>query len=793
MKEQVARTQQKVVKRRQSQRVKTALPLLPMRGVVVFPYMVLPLPIGRDGSIRAVERALAADRRLLLVAQHQTAVEEPRPEDLYDVGTVATVLRWVTLPNGHLEILVQGQSKIRIHHYTQRRPYLQADFEPVNDIRKRSGGPSEVEALIRQTREKLERLFAMGYLMPPDILILAENVQAPGRLADAILSNLELEVAEAQPLLEQRDPMRRLRTVGELLEKAFERMVMQHHIRSKAQESLTKTQREYFLREQLKTIQQELGEVEGHPEVLLELKARIDEAKMPPEVEQEGRKQLGRLEHMPAESSEAHLIQTYLEWLLELPWRATTEDCLDLQRASEVLDADHYGLERVKERILEFLGIRKLKPQLPGPILCFVGAPGVGKTSLGSSIARALGRQFVRLSLGGVRDEAEIRGHRRTYVGAMPGRIAQNLRKAGVINPVFLLDEIDKIGHDGHGDPAAALLEVLDPEQNHAFNDHYLGVPLDLSQVMFIATANVADAMPFALRDRLECIDLEGYNDDEKLQIALRHLLPKQIDMHGVKGEQLRLSEATLRQIITGYTREAGVRQLERSLAAICRKVARQVAEGQTAKTFHIHRGNLSRYLGVQKFIPVPEQQHDEVGVALGLAWSESGGELIHVEATAMPGKGQLLLTGQLGEVMQESARAALSYMRTHANALAIEAKMFSSHDLHIHVPAGAIPKDGPSAGVTMAAALLSALTVRPLAHTVAMTGEITLRGQVLAVGGVKEKVLAAERVGLTHVILPQGNQKDLEDIPAKTRRRMHFIFADTVADVFAAAFAENA
>jgi ATP-dependent Lon protease len=793
MKEQVARTQQKVVKRRQSQRVKTALPLLPMRGVVVFPYMVLPLPIGRDVSIRAVERALAADRRLLLVAQHQTAVEEPLPEDLYDVGTVATVLRWVTLPNGHLEILVQGQSKIRVHHYTQRRPYLQADFEPVNDIRKRSGGPSEVEALIRQTREKLERLFAMGYLMPPDILILAENVQAPGRLADAILSNLELAVAEAQPLLEQRDPMRRLRTVGELLEKAFERMVMQHHIRSKAQENLTKTQREYFLREQLKTIQQELGEAEGHPEVLLELKARLDEAEMPPEVEQEGRKQLGRLEHMPAESSEAHLIQTYLEWLLELPWRATTEDCLDLHRASEVLNADHYGLERVKERILEFLGIRKLKPQMPGPILCFVGAPGVGKTSLGSSIARALGRKFVRLSLGGVRDEAEIRGHRRTYVGAMPGRIAQNLRKAGVSNPVFLLDEIDKIGHDGHGDPSAALLEVLDPEQNHAFSDHYLGVPLDLSQVMFIATANVADAMPFALRDRLEFIYLEGYNDDEKLQIALRHLLPKQIDMHGVKGEQLRLSEATLRQIITAYTREAGVRQLERSLAAICRKVARQVAEGQTAKTFHIHRGNLSRYLGVQKFIPAPEQQHDEVGVALGLAWSESGGELIHVEATAMPGKGQLVLTGQLGEVMQESARAALSYMRTHANALALKAEMFSSHDLHIHVPAGAIPKDGPSAGVTMAAALLSALTARPLSHTIAMTGEITLRGQVLAVGGVKEKVLAAERVGLTHVILPQGNQKDLEDMPAKTRRRMHFIFAATVADVFAAAFAEHA
>ncbi len=790
MKEQVARTQQKAVRQRQSPRVKTAVPLLPMRGIVVFPYMVLPLPIGREVSVRAVERALAADRRLLLVAQHEMSIEEPLPEDLYDVGTIATVLRWVTLPNGHLEILVQGQSKVRIHHYTQRRPYLRADFQAVNDIRRRSSEPVEAETLIRQTREKLERLFALGYLMPPDILILAENVDAPGRLADAILSNLELEVDEAQPLLEQRDPLQRLDTVGQLLEKAFDRMVMHHHIRSKAHENMSKTQREYFLREQLRAIQQELGEVDGHAEALLELKSRIDEADMPPEVEEEGRKQLGRLERMQPESSEANLVHTYLEWLLELPWRAATEDCLDLHQAQDVLNADHYGLERVKERILEFLGIRKLRPQMPGPILCFVGAPGVGKTSLGSSIARALGRKFVRLSLGGVRDEAEIRGHRRTYVGALPGRIAQSLRKAGVINPVFLLDEVDKIARDGHGDPSAALLEVLDPEQNHAFSDHYLGVPLDLSQVMFIATANVADAMPSAFRDRLELIHLEGYNDDEKLQIALRHLLPKQIDQHGLTPEQLRMSEATLRQIVSGYTREAGVRQLERSLAAICRKMARRVAEGHTDKTFHVHRGNLPRYLGVQKFVPLPNQVQDAVGVALGLAWSESGGEVIHVEATAMPGKGQLVLTGQLGEVMQESARAALSYMRTNAATLAIEPEIFSSRDLHIHVPAGAIPKDGPSAGVTMATALLSVLTTRPLSHTVAMTGEITLRGQVLAVGGVKEKVLAAERSGLTDVILPEGNRKDLEDIPAKTRRRMTFVFADRVADVFAAAFA---
>ena len=790
MKEQIARTPPKVARRRPSPRVKTALPLLPMRGVVVFPYMVLPLPIGREASIRAVERALAADRRLLLVAQHQSAVDDPLPEDLYNVGTLATVLRWVTLPNGHLEILVQGQSKVRIHHYTQRRPYLQADFQSVNDIRKRSGQFDEVEPLIRETREKLERLFSMGYLMPPDLLILAENAQAPGRLADAILSNLELDVDEAQPLLEQRDPAQRLSAVGDLLDKAFERMVMQHHIRSKAQDNLSKTQREYFLREQLRAIQQELGEADGRTEDLLDLRSRIDEAEMPPAVEQESRKQLGRLERLSPEAAEANLIHTYLEWLLELPWRTATADCLDLQRAAEVLDADHYGLERVKERILEFIGIRKLRPDAPAPILCFVGAPGVGKTSLGASVAQALGRKFVRLSLGGVRDEAEIRGHRRTYVGAMPGRIAQQLRQAGVINPVFLLDEVDKISRDGHGDPAAALLEVLDPEQNHAFNDHYLGVPLDLSQVMFIATANVADAMPFALRDRMELIDLEGYNDDEKLQIARRHLLPKQVERHGVELRQLRLPEATLRRIITGYTREAGVRQLERSLTAICRKIARQVAEGQTSKTFQVHRGNLSRYLGTPLYPTAPEPHGDEVGVALGLAWSERGGEVIHVEATVMPGNGQLVLTGQLGEVMQESARAALSYMRARAKDLAIEPDMFSQHDLHIHVPAGAIPKDGPSAGVTMATALLSALTARPLSRDVAMTGEITLRGQVLAVGGVKEKVLAAERVGLRRVILPRGNDKHLEDLPAKTRRRMRFILADTVADVFDAAFA---
>jgi ATP-dependent Lon protease len=754
--------------------------------------MVLSLPIGREASVRAVERALDTDRRLLLVAQHQAMVEEPGAADLYQVGTVAAVLRRLKLPDGRLKLLVQGQERVRINRFAQQQPYFRAAFERLDDRGEVPVPALEVDALVQHTREQLEQLFALGYLMPPDVLILAENFKSPGRLADLILSNLGLEVSEAQPLLEQRDPIQRLRTVGTLLNKALERLAMQHQIRSKAQANMTQTQREYFLREELKAIQQELGEMDEHAEDLLHFKSRLERADMPAEPAQESRKQLARLERLAPEAAEASMVRTYLEWLLDLPWDVTTTDCLDLRRARQVLDDDHHGLEVVKERILEYLSVRKLKPQMHGPILCFVGPPGVGKTSLGRSIAEAMGRRFVRLSLGGIRDEAEIRGHRRTYVGALPGRILQGIRQAGVGNPIFLLDEVDKIGVDSHGDPAAALLEVLDPEQNRAFSDHYLGVPFDLSQVLFIATANLADMIPAALRDRLEIIRLAGYTDEEKCHIARRYLLLRQLQAHGLETRHLRLTDATLMQIIAGYTREAGVRHLERALATICRKIARAIAEGHDDR-FHVHRGNLHRYLGVPPYAPEIEQRHDEVGLALGLAWAESGGQLIHVEVSSMAGKGELALTGQLGDVMQESAHAALSFARARAQELGIPPNLFRERDLHIHVPAGAIPKDGPSAGITMATALISALTATPVSHTVAMTGEVTLRGRVLPVGGIKEKVLAAHRSGVPRVILPYGNRKDLEDIPAKARRQMQFHFVATMDEVLTAALMKSA
>jgi ATP-dependent Lon protease len=649
----------------------------------------------------------------------------------------------------------------------------------------------EQEALVQLIRQQLERLLAMGRLMPPDILILADNFKSPGRLADLVVANLGVMVEEAQRLLELRDPLQRLRKVGELLSKELEMMAMQHKIQSEAREEMSKTQREYFLREQLKLIQKELGEMDERTGDLLDLKARIDRAEMPPAVAEESRRHLTRLERMHPEAAEASMVRSYLEWLVELPWTTTTTDSMDLREAWRVLDEDHYGLEPVKERILEYLSVRKLKQETRGPLLCFVGPPGVGKTSLGKSIARALGRRFVRLSLGGIRDEAEIRGHRRTYVGALPGRILQSMRQAGSANPVFMLDEVDKIGLDARGDPAAALLEVLDPEQNHTFSDHYLGVPFDLSRVMFIVTANLADPIPSALRDRLEIIRLAGYTDDEKRHIARRYLLPRQLQAHGLDERQVRLSDMTLMEVITAYTREAGLRNLERELAAICRKVARKVAEGQD-RSFHIQAGNLRHYLGVRKYHLEAEHQHDAVGVTTGLAWTEAGGDIVHVEATLMEGKGQLTLTGSLGEVMKESAQAALSYIRAHAPMLQIDQKYFHAFDLHIHVPAGAIPKDGPSAGIAMATALVSVLTGTPVSHTVAMSGEITLRGQVLAVGGIKEKVLAAKRAGVEAVILPQANRPDLEDIPVKIRRGLRIVFVDTVDEVLASALARQ-
>jgi ATP-dependent Lon protease len=779
----------KATTRRRLRPSSLALPLLPVRDIVIFPAMVLPLFVGREASIRAVESAMSSRRQLVFVAQRQAAVEEPAPTDLYHVGTIVSILRMLKLPDGRLKLLVQGQSKAHIHTYTQLQPYYTVRCDTLEDLYELPASSLELEALVHLTRQQLERLLAMGRLMPPDVLILADNFKSPGRLADLIVANLGMDVKEAQQLLELRDPLRRLRRVGELLNKELEMMAMQHKIQSEAREEMSKTQREYFLREQLKLIQRELGEVDERAAELLELKERIDQAKMPAEVAQESRKQLIRLERMHPEAAEASMVRNYLDWLLELPWTTATTDRLDLHEARRVLDDDHYGLEQVKERILEYLGVCKLKEHMRGPILCFVGPPGVGKTSLGKSIARALGRTFVRLSLGGLRDEAEIRGHRRTYVGALPGRIIQGMRQAGSANPVFMLDEVDKIGMDVRGDPAAALLEVLDPEQNHAFSDHYLGLPFDLSRVLFIATANLADPIPSALRDRMEVIRLAGYIDDEKRHIARRYLLPRQLREHGLKERHLRLSEAALTHTITAYTREAGLRNLERELATICRKIARHVAEGMD-RPFQVHTGNLQQYLGVRKYHPDVEQQDDAIGVATGLAWTEAGGEVMHVEATLMEGKGQLTLTGSLGEVMKESAQAALSYIRTRARELQVAPKRFQECDLHIHVPAGAIPKDGPSAGIAMATALVSVLTSTPIDHTMAMSGEITLRGQVLAVGGVKEKVLAAKRAGIQCVILPRGNRPDVEEIPAKNRRGLRCMFVDTVDEVLAAALA---
>lgn len=780
-------TQRKLAGRRRPQPLDVGLPLLPVRDLVVFPYMVIPLPIGRDTSVRAVESAFSADRQLVLVTQREGALEDPEPDDLYRVGTVSSILRMLKMPDGRLKLLVQGHMKVRIHAYMQLQPYWRVRYETLEETSSITVSSLELEALVEHTRQQLEHLLSMGKLIPPDVLILADNFKSPGRLADMILSNLGLEVEEAQGLLELQDPIRRLRRVGELLHKELEMMAMQRKIQSEVQEEISKTQHEYFLREQLKAIQKELGELDAQTADVLVLKEHITKTGLPHAVEQECRKHLARLERMHPEAAEASMVRGYLEWLLELPWTVTTTDHLDLHTAQQVLNEDHYGLEPIKERILEYLGVCKLKEHMKGPILCFVGPPGVGKTSLGQSIARALGRKFVRLSLGGIRDEAEIRGHRRTYVGALPGRILQGMRQAGSANPVFMLDEVDKLGADFRGDPAAALLEVLDPAQNHAFSDHYLGLAFDLSRVMFIATANLADPIPGALRDRLEIITLSGYPDEEKRHIARHYLVPRQLREHGLLLRHLRLSDAVLDHIITAYTREAGVRNLERELATICRKIARQVAEGHD-QAFHVHTGNVHRYLGTRKHLPEIEQHHDAVGLATGLAWTEAGGAVLQAEATVMEGTGQLLLTGHLGEVMKESAQAALSYTRARAHTLGIAQQVFRECDLHIHVPAGAIPKDGPSAGITLAVALISALTSIPVCHTVAMSGEITLRGQVLPVGGVKEKMLAARRAGVQCIILPEGNRQDIMDIPSKLRRGLRCVFVRTMDEVLAVA-----
>ncbi len=758
------------------------LPVLPVRDIVVFPYMILPLFVGREISIKAIEYSLSANRMVLLLTQKDLNIETPTTKELYSIGTVAVIMRMLKLPDGRVKILVQGLSKARALTYLQTEPFFKANIEKITD-QKPPTLTIEDEAQIRTAREQLEKIVSLGKTILPDIMGVVEGIEDPGRLADLIASNLGLKTEQAQEVLEIIDPIYRLKRVSEILGREIELLTVQHKIQSEARGEIDKTQREYFLREQLKAIQKELGEIDERAEEIKEFRKKIEDAKMPEKVMKEAEKQLKRLEKMHPDSAESATVRTYLDWMVELPWSTSTKDNLDIKAGEKVLNEDHYDLEKVKERILEYLSVRKLKEKMKGPILCFIGPPGVGKTSLGKSIARALGREFIRMSLGGVRDEAEIRGHRRTYVGALPGRIIQGIKTAGTNNPLFMLDEIDKIGMDFRGDPSSALLEVLDPEQNYSFADHYLAVPFDLSRVMFITTGNLVDTIPGPLRDRMEIIYLSGYTTEEKLGIAKNFLIPKQLEEHGLSSKVLKITDPGLFNIISQYTREAGVRNLEREIANLCRKVAKKIAEGKD-KIFVINAQNLHRYLGVPKFLPEEEMEKDEVGVSTGLAWTEAGGDIIYVEATTMKGKGNLTLTGQLGDVMKESAHAALSYVRSRSKKLGINDDIFSKTDLHIHVPAGAIPKDGPSAGITMATAIASALTGQPVNKNIAMTGEVTLRGRVLPIGGLKEKTLAAKRMGIKKIIIPRRNKKDLEDIPKYIKKDMEFVFAETVDDV---------
>jgi len=758
------------------------LPLLPVRDIVIYSYMFLPLFVGRDTSLKAVDEAISKDRLIFLITQKEATEDDPEKEGIYTIGIVAMIMKRFKLPDGRVKILVQGITKGRIEEYLQEKPFFKVRIKTIED----EITPEitlEIEALMRNVKEECEKILSLKGLISGEILEILGNISDPGRLADLVASNLRLKIEESQKILEILDPVERLKKVNELLVKELEVSTMQAKIQSQAKEEMSKTQREYFLREQLRAIKTELGEMDEKSAEIADFSEKIKAANMPSEVEKEARKQLNRLEQMHPDAAEASIVRTYLECIIELPWSKNTKDNLDIKKAKEVLDEDHYDLQKVKERILEYLSVRKLKKKMKGPILCFVGPPGVGKTSLGKSIARALGRKFIRISLGGIRDEAEIRGHRRTYIGALPGRIIQGIKQASSNNPVFMMDEIDKVGADFRGDPSAALLEVLDPEQNFGFSDHYLNLPFDLSHVMFITTANLVDPILPALKDRMEIIELSGYTDEEKLMIARQFLNPRQLEENGISPEHLTISDEAIFAIIAQYTREAGLRNLEREIATLCRKAARSAAEGKVGVT-HVTKNNLHNFLGVPKYIPEEEQKNNETGLATGLAWTQVGGEVLHVEASTMKGKGNLILTGSLGEVMKESAQAALSYARSKAKELNIDEDFYEKQDIHIHVPAGAIPKDGPSAGVTMATALISALTKYPSNKDVAMTGEITLRGRVLPIGGLKEKALAALRNNIKTVIIPEQNRKDLEEVPKNIKKKLNFVFVKNMDEI---------
>jgi ATP-dependent Lon protease len=777
---------------KQTLEIPPTLALLPIRDLVVFPYMVVPLMVSREMSVAAIDEALATkDRLVLLCAQKDESEDEPSADHIHRFGTVGMIMRMRKLSDGRIKVLVQGLMRARIVSFAQSSPCYTVTVERVEEPQLPAGAP-EAEALMRSVRDDLTKYSQAGKLQSPELMLVVSGVEDPGRLADLVASNVTMKVATGQALLEEMDPIERLRKVGAILQKEVEILEVQATIQSRAKEEMSKAQREYFLREQLRQIQSELGGGAAKGD-LDNLRAQVESARMPPEARNEADRQLRRLEQANPDSAEAGVLRTYLEWLVELPWVVATDDRIDLAEARAILDEDHSGLEDVKDRILEHLGVLKLTRERgqveKGPIICFVGPPGVGKTSLGRSIARALGRKFIRMSLGGVRDEAEIRGHRRTYVGALPGRVIQGMKQSGTVNPVFVLDEIDKLGADFRGDPSSALLEVLDPEQNGTFRDHYLGVAYDLSKVLFIATANAADPIPKALSDRMEVIRLAGYSEEEKLEITRRHVLPRQLAAAGLDNESFKLSDATLRLIVTDYTREAGLRDLERQIARIARKVARQLVEdreaGKKSSKVSITPEKLRKFLGPPMAPHLDRRSGvDEVGAATGLAWTPYGGEVLEVEAQWMPGKGSLILTGQLGDVMKESAMTALSYARARAASLGLKEGFYAEREIHIHVPAGAVPKDGPSAGVTMACALVSLLTNQPVRRDVAMTGEITLRGRVLPVGGLKEKLLAAARAGIEQVIVPADNARDLEQVEKKALRGLRIVLARTMDDV---------
>jgi ATP-dependent Lon protease len=766
---------------------KESLPLLPVRDLVVYPFMILPLFVGRETSIKAVEEALNhTDRLILLASQKDISAEAPAPSEIYEMGTVAMIMRMRKLPDGRIKILIQGLAKARITSFEHTEPFYRVKVEKVATP-SLSVSTTEAEASMRLVRENLEKVISLGKVLSPDILMVLEDIQDPGRLADLVASNLNLKVTDAQTVLETLEPHERLMRINAILQTELEILSTQARIKRDNEPK----SKENFIRDQIKALKGDLGDQESDKnDEFVEIREKLNAKNLPAEASKEAHKQLGRLERMHPDSSESSILRSYLEWVVDLPWHEQKEEIKDLVHARSVLDEEHFDLEKIKERILEYLAVRSLKGgALKGPILCFSGPPGVGKTSLGKSIAKATGREFVRISLGGVKDESEIRGHRRTYVGAMPGRFIQAMKQVKSINPVIMLDEIDKLGSDFRGDPSAALLEVLDPEQNYSFRDNYLNVPFDLSNVMFIATANMLENIPGPLRDRMEIINLSGYSHEEKVQISKKYLIPKQMDENGITNEHIEFTDEGVETVINGFTREAGLRNLERQIGSLCRKVAKKIASGQHAKT-HIFSATVEELLGPAPYGHEEINEFDEIGVATGLAWTAAGGEILKIEATKMKGRG-ITLTGQLGEVMKESAQAAMGFIRSNAEALGIDEDFFEKHEVHVHLPAGAIPKDGPSAGITLATVIVSLLTKTAISKDIAMTGEITLTGKVLPVGGIKEKALAAMRAGIETIIIPWKNQKDLLDIPEQHRKKLNFIPVKNIQEVLALALVE--